>query len=157
MLHQAGLSSEDAESKFFVPAITGSGGGSVRELHPDEEQVMVSVSLRKPDTLGLPRNIDLMKIDTEGAEFDVVTSLLSRIDCSSPTIIVELLRKWMKPFGTRPQDVLELLSPRGYRPFAIRSDSLAVIDRIDEATIETNFLFVHQDNPAHLAAAASFL
>lgn len=156
ILHRVALSSASGESDFFVPGVTGTGGGSRRMLHPEEPQEKMVVSLATPDQLRLPDNFDLIKVDVEGAEFDVISSLEGRIDSSLPTICIELLRKWMAPFGHHPQEILALLSRKGYRVFAIGLDSISEIDEIDDKTIETNFLFVHEHNGAHLEIASRF-
>lgn len=149
VLHQAGLSNSDTLSQFFVPKTTGTAGGSLRNLHPDEGHSMIEVQLNTADSLGLPVELDLVKIDTEGAEMDVITALLSRIDASSPTLVVELLRKWMAPFGHHPQEVVDLLRSKGYLSHAIGSNAISVIDEINEETVENNFLFIHASNVEH--------
>lgn len=157
VLHRAGLATSDGDSVFYVPTVTGSGGGSRKVLHPDETQREITVSLRTPDSLALPNDLSLVKVDVEGAEYDVVLALESRLSESKPTLIIELLRKWMAPFNSHPQDVVEMLRGLGYESFAIGADTITTLDEIDDQTPETNFLFIHKENKDHLAKSLLFL
>ena len=76
---------------------------------------------------------------------------LDTISKHKPTLVLELLRKWSSQFDYTPNDVIDLLDSLGYFCFAI-SDILLRVNRIDDDTIETNFLFVHKNNTAHFAA-----
>jgi FkbM family methyltransferase len=156
-LHKAGLSVCDRETSLFVPELTGSGGGSLRVLHPEETQREIPISLQTPDSLGLPNYLDLVKIDTEGAELEVVTALKSRLKISQPTIIIELLRKWMAPFDSHPQDVVNILRDLDYAAFGIGTEAIVPLEEITDQTLETNFLFVHNGNKNHLATSTHFL
>lgn len=157
VLHKAGLATIDEDSFFFLPSVTGSGGGSLKVLHPDEAQQKITVSLRTPDSLALPNELSLIKIDVEGAEYDVVRALETRLSESRPTIIIELLRKWMAPFNSRPQDVVEILRGLDYTSFAVGSDTITPVDEINNQTLETNFLFIHKENNDHLEKSSNFL
>ena len=63
MLHRAGLATNDEDSVFYVPTVTGSSGGSRKVLHPEETQREIIVSLRTPDSLALPNDLSLVKVD----------------------------------------------------------------------------------------------
>jgi hypothetical protein len=89
-------------------------------------------------------------MDVEGFELSVLKGSLESIERFKPTIFIELLRKWMKPFGDHPQDVIDLLSPIGYLCFAIGDNILTKITKIDDDTIENNFIFVHRNRIDHL-------
>ena len=83
-------------------------------------------------------------------ELNVILGAYSLIAQNKPTIMAELLRKWMKPFGHSPQMFLDKLANFDYRCFAIHKGSLMEIVQIDEETVETNFIFVHNDRHEHL-------
>jgi FkbM family methyltransferase len=130
---------------LFIPKITGTGGGSLNNLHPEEGKPFTREI--KVDTLdNLISNvepIDLMKIDVEGFEFEVIKGSENLIEKWHPIIFVELLRKWMAPFSSHPQDVVEFLTSRDYICFSIGDEKISRIVLIDEDTSETNFIFVH--------------
>ena len=141
-IHILGLGEKNEKQKLFVPAQTGSGGSSLRNLHPEEgHPELVPIEIISLDSLELP--CDFIKIDVEGAEFEVVSGALETIKSNQPVIIIELLTKWMFEFEKQPNDVFRLLSDLGYRAFAIGGGDTRPIDFVDDETIETNFLFIH--------------
>lgn len=148
-VHNVGLSNEIGELKMYIPKFTGSGGGSFSNLHADEgeaREVTVQVIPLDQKYDGL---VDLIKIDVEGFELNVILGGINLIKQNKPTIVIELLRKWMKPFGHHPQDVVQILLNFGYQCYAIEKSSLRAIEEIDEETEETNFIFVHPSKKEH--------
>jgi|688.fasta_scaffold295990_2 FkbM family methyltransferase len=144
------LAESAGEADFYVPPFTGSGGGSLQNLHPDEGKAKkFQVSLIDLDSLGL-KNVDLMKIDVEGAELGVIKGCLNSLEASKPTIFIELLRKWMAPFGSNPSDVSKVMVAMGYKIFEVMEDGIAPVDEISSDTPVTNFVFVHRSRPLHL-------
>lgn len=138
---------------FFVPKSTGSSGGSMSNLHPEEgSPVMQIISTTTLDkNLKVLTEVDVIKVDVEGHELKVIQGSLKTIRNFSPTIVIELLRKWMAPFGDHPQDVVSLLVRAGYETFAITDFGCKRIAEITEETIETNFVFCHPSRQDHLA------
>jgi FkbM family methyltransferase len=151
-----GISSASRDkATLYVPVRTGSGGGSLVDLHPDEGPALQHhVSLVTLDEACEGRRPDLMKIDVEGAEMDVLAGGVDTIGESRPTLLIELLRKWMKPFGCHPRDVVEMLLRLDYRCYAIGQESVRATNEVNEDTQETNFLFVH---PSRSGAVGSLL
>jgi FkbM family methyltransferase len=151
------LSNFKGEATFSVPAFTGSGGGSLKNLHPEEGAPSeFTVEVEKLDNLRERLNgSDLLKIDVEGAEFQLIKGGLEFILENRPTIVIELLRKWMKPFQSSPQDVIDLLSELNYICFAVSESSLIPTLVINDSTIENNFIFCHRENLNHLELLTS--
>jgi FkbM family methyltransferase len=143
----------DSAMELFVPTITGSGGGSFVNQHPNEGTTLIpDIQVEKLNIfLGNSALIDLIKIDVEGFEFEVIMGGIELIEKMKPTIFIELLRKWMKPFGKQPQDVVTLLKSIGYECYAISSNCLTRIEIISDATVENNFIFVHPERINHLS------
>lgn len=146
------LSNFSGNANFSVPAFTGSGGGSLMNLHPEEGLPSeFSVSVERLDNLSAKTSgADLFKIDVEGAEFQLIQGAIQTLKATRPTIVIELLRKWMNPFGTTPQDVIDLLSNLEYICFAVGETSIEQVTKIDASTVETNFIFCHKGNSRHL-------
>lgn len=156
-LHGFGLGDEDAKVKFFVPPVTGSGGGSLRDLHPEEGSASIfEIELRRPST-EVAEAPDLCKIDVEGAELSVIIGNDSWILHNKPTIFVELLRKWMAPFGTHPQQVLDEVFSLGYVAYEVLEADLQSISVIDDTTVGTNFILIHPTRESHLQVVESYL
>jgi len=94
--------------------------------------------------------------DVEGFEMSVIQGAINVITTFQPTIVIELLRKWMKPFGYSPQDVVHILLSLGYLCFEIGDNKLNAIKTIDESTVGNNFIFVHSKNSLHLQILQNF-
>jgi FkbM family methyltransferase len=144
--------SEESGMKFFVPRFTGTGGGSFKNLHAEEgtaTEIIVDTSTLDAFASS-PFSIDLIKVDVEGSELSVIKGGLETIQRDRPTIFIELLRKWMAPFGHHPQDVLDLLFIEGYECYGIGKNSLRKIELIDEDTEETNYIFCHPNRKSHM-------
>ena len=58
---------------------------------------------------------------------------------------MELLRKWSKPFGYHPNDVIELLRRLGYDCYTFEGSGLARFNTMTEDTRQTNFFFAHPE------------
>lgn len=86
---------------------------------------------------------DFIKCDVEGAELLVFRGGRETIARDKPIVFAELLRKWAKPFGYHPNDVLSFFAERGYVSFAVGQGGVRRIDSVDDQTVETNYAFVH--------------
>jgi FkbM family methyltransferase len=155
-LERVGLGSETASYPLYVPPGTGSGGGSLRDLHPEEGRgIEHIVNISAPKDLNISKTPQMVKIDVEGAELSVIEGLKDIILTNKPTIFIELLRKWMKAFGNHPMDVVQILLDAGYKIFAIGETGLIEVTEIGDQTVETNFLFVHSSQKSHFQTIAA--
>jgi FkbM family methyltransferase len=147
--HNTALSNSRGELTMFVPRYTGSGGASFKNLHDEEGKATeIKVSVNVLDDV-IRVEPDLIKIDVEGSELSVLWGGERIINSSKPTVVVELLRKWMKPFGHTPQMFLDFMLKHNYKCYAISVDRLNETRIIDDSTIETNFIFVHDLKERH--------
>jgi FkbM family methyltransferase len=146
-----GLSDEKKTLSIYLPAVSGCGAASIKNLHPEESSQVVEVDVRTLDDYvseaGLSR-IDLIKIDVEGAELFVIKGGFKTIAQTKPLIFMELLRKWSKPFGYHPNEVLALLGEIGYRCYTFEDNKVIPFDTMTEETVQTNFFFAHPDRHA---------
>lgn len=149
-IHNVGLGKDAGTLKMYVPKFTGSGGASFQNLHEEEgEASEIEVDVEVLDQT-IFSQIDLIKMDVEGFEFNVLQGAKTLVSEMKPTIVVELLRKWMSPFGHTPQMFLEDMTGYGYTCFAIGESKLVSIHEINENTEQTNFVFVHPEKLQHL-------
>ena len=65
-------------------------------------------------------------------------------------MVAELLRKWSKPFGYRPNDVLQYFALLGYVCFAIGATGVRRLEQVTDETGETNYAFIHVQAHEHL-------
>ena len=105
---------------------------------------VVKCDVKKLDNFVNNEPVDFIKCDVEGAELLVFKGGLNTIQKFKPIIFTELLRKWSKKFEYNPQDVVLMLRAEGYNCYIIDGENLVEINQIDEKTVQTNFLFLHQ-------------
>lgn len=154
-----GLGDEMKSVSIFLPEFSGSGAASMKDLHPDETSIQVEVRIDTLDSYfqgaGLSR-LDLAKIDVEGAELLVLKGGQKTLAQAKPLLFMELLRKWSKPFGYHPNDVVSMLGEMGYRGYTVDEGRLVICGEITDDTVQTNFFFAQPDKHANwLAAHAS--
>lgn len=147
-VNKQGLGDERTIVTFHLPAFSGSGAASIKDLHPEEESVQVEAQVDTLDAYfdanGLDR-CDLAKIDVEGAELLVVRGGMRTIVAHKPLLFIELLRKWSKPFGYHPNDVIALLGQIGYQCYCHEGLELRRFVEMTDETVQTNFFFAHPD------------
>jgi FkbM family methyltransferase len=142
-VHNIGLGNAKNELTMFIPRFTGTGGASFKNLHEEEgESTKIKVPVNVLDEV-VKSQPDLIKIDVEGCELNVILGADKIISLSKPTIMAELLRKWMKPFGHTPQMFIDRMLDHNYVCYAISPNKLTEIYKVTEDTAETNFIFVH--------------
>ena len=99
--------------------------------------------------------MDFIKCDVEGAELLVFKGGRQSIERDKPIVFAELLRKWSAKFNYHPNEVLELFRDLGYLCFSVKNGRLAEFSLMDEATLETNFFFLHRQEHADKIARFS--
>jgi FkbM family methyltransferase len=139
--------------QIFLPTVSGHSAASIRDQHPEEGSEVVDVEMDTISTIlkDVPiTSDDLIKMDVEGAEFEVFKGSKTILEISRPTIFAELLRKWMKTFNSHPNDVIRFLGSYDYLCLQFAKDRLERITEVDDTTIPTNFLFVQDNKLAEL-------
>jgi hypothetical protein len=86
---------------------------------------------------------DFIKCDVEGAELLVFQGGLSTLATYKPIVFSEMLRKWTRPFGYQPNDMLAYFKKLGYSCFAVGEKGTHLITEVTEETVETNYVFLH--------------
>lgn len=141
---QIALSDKAGIAELYVPELSGSSAASLNSLHPTENETKVRIRTTTLDAIVSEyqlANIDLIKIDVEGAEWLVLQGGWKTIKLYRPVIFAELLRKWSAKFSYHPNTILANLSELDYSCFAV-GKNLRKITEISEDTNETNFLFL---------------
>ena len=79
-----------------------------------------SISVPLVEASDLIDDVDLLKLDVEGYEYEILLSIASYIKANTPTILAEVLRKTPKLRGI----LVEMCQNYGYRPFGVGHSKL---------------------------------
>jgi FkbM family methyltransferase len=131
---------------YFYPE--GSGNASAANVSGRSDVQRITSRVEPLDAVAsrLGTRVDFVKCDVEGAELFTLRGAAATLRHDRPALFVELLRKWAAPFGYHPNDVLDLLRGFGYLAFVVDSAGrLAPFGRVDDTTVETNYIFFHPE------------
>ena len=140
-----GLSDASGSFDFFI-APTGSTNASLLNVAANvDARAVVGLTLTL-DQWCLNHQVcpDFVKCDVEGAELLVFRGGFQTFSEHRPIVFCELLRKWSKPFGYHPNDVLVYFSELGYECFAVGQAGVRRIEVITDETLESNYAFLHR-------------
>jgi len=143
-----GLADENKMVKFYfdIDCATASSMANLREVENTE---IVECQVKRMDdfvsSIAPLEKLDFIKCDVEGAELFVFKGGIETIKKYKPIIFSEMLRKWSKKFGYHPNDIISFLGGIGYECYIINKDKIEKFGHVDENTIQTNYLFFHQE------------
>ncbi|MBC6608397.1 FkbM family methyltransferase [Hymenobacter sp. BT188] len=114
--YQLGLSNMTGETSFNYVLTNPAYSGFVKRKYDkaDEVDTLIKVKKQPLDQILPPgTRIDLIKIDVEGAELEVLQGAAKTIQHSRPAIIFEHGLGASDCYGTRPEQIFELLTGAG--------------------------------------------
>jgi FkbM family methyltransferase len=121
------LSDEEGASEFCV-AVDALAYSGIRERHYDSETrvVHITVELRRMDNIiaNWPR-LDYIKIDTEGAEWNVIKGAAGSIQRCRPVVSFEFGESSYAAYGVSPGEVHDFFLANRYSIFDILGRELA--------------------------------
>ncbi|MEI6415650.1 MAG: FkbM family methyltransferase [Pseudomonadota bacterium] len=142
--YNLGFSDHVGEVMFYFPP-GGADNASAANLseRSDAQSVRCQLTTLDDFVAGNSLHVDFIKCDVEGAELFVFKGAINTLRQCRPIIYTEMLRKWAAKFQYHPNEIIELLVGLGYRCFTAKADRLVEFYKMDEATVETNFFFLH--------------
>jgi len=142
-----GLHNEKKQLTFyFYPEI--SGNASSVNLSEESNPEKIKCDVNTLDNFVKEHNItnlEFIKIDVEGAELFVFEGGIDSIEKFQPIVFTEMLRKWSAKFGYHPNQIIKIFTEQNYDCFVANKNGLKIIKEINEATVETNFFFLHKE------------
>lgn len=146
-----GLSDASGSFDFFIAPTGGTNASLLNVAEAKEARKVVGLTLTLDQWCANQQvQPDFIKCDVEGAELLVFRGGQQTLSEHHPVVFAELLRKWSKPFGYHPNDMLAYFAGLGYECFAIGQSGVRRIDTVTDETAETNYAFLHQATHAAL-------
>jgi FkbM family methyltransferase len=139
-----GLSETSGTVDFFISPTSGTNASLLNVANAQDAQRVVGLTLTM-DQWTANQNVapDFIKCDVEGAELLVFRGGRATLAQHQPIVFAELLRKWSKPFGYHPNDMLTFFAELGYQCFAVGGAGVRRITEVADDTPETNYAFLH--------------
>lgn len=150
-----GLAAHDGVADFFVSPTHGTNA-SLRNVAESADAVAMPCQVLTLDTWAAQQGVipDFIKCDVEGAELLVLQGARQTLERHRPVVLAELLRKWCRPFGHHPDDVLAWMAGLGYECHAVGAQGVRPLAAVGDDTPETHYVFLH---PAQHAVARAAL
>lgn len=101
-----------AGSKTGFEKLYNDGTGCMIELASKKDENFVMVNVDTLDNL-IPFEVDLIKIDVEGYEYEVLKGAKTHMERGTP-FYVEIHDKWMREIGLSRFDIINLFKEYGY-------------------------------------------
>lgn len=146
-----GLSDVSGSFDFFIAQSAGTNASLLNVAAAEDAQKVVGLTLTLDHWCANHQvQPDFIKCDVEGAELLVFRGARKTLNEHRPVVFAELLRKWSKPFGYHPNDVLAYFTELGYQCFAVGQSGVSHIDDVTDSTPETSYAFIHRVKHAEL-------
>ncbi|GAC1419761.1 MAG: hypothetical protein NVSMB67_10560 [Flavisolibacter sp.] len=115
-VRQLALSDEDTQATFYYfPGRNAISGLRPRDLDQTNTSNQRQVEVRKLDNIFKEDRLDFIKIDVEGAEYNVLNGAKNMLNRFHPLIIFESGKGGMEYFNHTPEELYHLLSSMGYK------------------------------------------
>jgi FkbM family methyltransferase len=151
-----GLSDNSGSFKFFITPKGGTNASLLNVSGSPEARAVVGLTLTLDDWVANQGVApDFIKCDVEGAELLVFRGGQATLQAHRPIVFAELLRKWSKPFGYHPNDMLGFFADLGYGCWAVGEQGVRALQQVTDETPETNYAFLHPQ--VHAEALARLL
>lgn len=139
-----GLSEVGGSFEFFVAPTGGTNASLMNVAGAADARKVLGLTLTLDQWCANQQlKPDFIKCDVEGAELLVFRGGNETLTRDKPIVFAELLRKWSKPFGYHPNDMLSFFRDLGYRCYAVGTGGVRRAEEVTDETPETNYAFVH--------------
>lgn len=147
-----GLSDVSGSFDFFIAPTGGTNASLLNVAEAVDAQKVVGLTLTLDQWCSNQQvRPDFIKCDVEGAELLVFRGGRQTLSDHRPVVFAELLRKWSKPFGYHPNDMLAYFTELDYECFAVGQSGVRHIEVVTDETPETNYAFIHRVKHTELA------
>lgn len=141
-----GLSETGGAVEFFISPAAGTNASLRNVAGSQDATSVIGLTLTLDQWVNNQKIApDFIKCDVEGAELLVFRGGRATLVKHRPIIFTELLRKWSKPFGYHPNDMITFFAELGYICFAVGDTGVRIITVVTDETQETNYAFLHNE------------
>jgi FkbM family methyltransferase len=133
-----------AEAEGEAHLVLEGGSGNWLQVGSGEPRVTQGVMCTTIDAYVLQKGVarvDLIKTDTEGAEPLVLRGAAGTLDRFRPALLVEFAARHLVRYGSRPEELLDLLRRRKYSAFRLTRRAVRPLGRDDDIS-NTNLVFL---------------
>ena len=124
VLEKKGVSDHNGINKFFLSS-KNTGMHSLQKIRDDAKEVKIDV-IKLDDyfsTLDLVKKISLIKIDVEGAEFQVLNGMQTILKNENLKLLIEFIPEHLRKHGTNPVDILKILENNNFKIYQINENT----------------------------------
>ena len=110
-----GLGQTREDKTFFKSKVTSGGHSFHRDQIFEKDVIELTLPIRRLDDYNL-HNVDLIKIDTQGSEYDILLGGIETLQRCDAVLNIEIEHK-TKTQKKRGRAIIELLDKIGYREY----------------------------------------
>lgn len=88
--------------------------------------------------------VDILKIDVEGADYEVLKGSRKTLEVHRPILFVEFAERLLEKFAATPKEMLDLISAFGYRAYLFSPRGLRLLESGDDIS-NLNLFFKTED------------
>ena len=114
-LHEVGLGSKEEIREFYTSLTTSGGHSFYRDQIFENEVNKIMLPIKKLDDYNLT-NVDLIKIDTQGSEYDILLGGKQTLINNDAVLNVEIEHK-NEGHKRRDKEIMDFLSSVGYKEY----------------------------------------
>lgn len=115
-VHEAALSTEPGEVRFFINTTRSGYSGLGRHIEPgDQVQEIAVKKARLDDFIPHGHEIGFIKIDVEGHELNVMNGATRILTENRPVVLFESTYSALEAAGVQPAQEFEFLTEHGYQ------------------------------------------
>ena len=114
-LHEVGLGSKEEIREFYTSLTTSGGHSFYRDQIFENEVNKIMLPIKKLDDYNLT-NVDLIKIDTQGSEYDILLGGKQTLINNDAVLNIEIENK-NEGHKRRAKEIIDFLSSVGYKEY----------------------------------------
>ena len=137
LIHHCALSEKNSNLSLYIPKDNQTQRFGEASLEKDSEYEERTVPVKTLDEFNF-KNVDLIKIDTEGHEMNVLSGARRTLEAYSPILIIEIEQRHLGQHSI--YDSFQTLRDFGYKGKFINNGNLECISSFDVENHQTKFL-----------------